>query len=73
MAEHDEITTTELPGVGERREFKTDAGECVGVIVHRGGDHELLVYDRKDPDACKLSLRLSGDDARRLGRLLSDD
>lgn len=67
------VRSTDLPGVGARREFKTADGECVGVIAHRGGDHELIVFDRKDPDACRLSLRLGAGDARRLARLLSGE
>lgn len=73
MAERESsgVRTTDLPGIGARREFRTAGGECVGVIAHRGGDHELIVYDRQDPDSCRLSLRLEADDARRLGRLLA--
>lgn len=65
-----DVTETRLPGVGVRHEFTTDAGERVGVISHRGGRRELLVYDRDDPDACTTVIRLSRGDTRTLAELL---
>ena len=47
-----EIRETQLPGVGVRHEFTTDSGQALGVISHRGGRKEILIYDRDDPDAC---------------------
>jgi TrkA domain protein len=67
MADVDE---TVLPGVGIRHEFTTSDGERVGVLVHRGGRRELLVYDQPDPDSCSTPLHLSTDDARTLAELL---
>ncbi len=66
------VRATHLPGVGEREEFMTSGGDCIGVVRHRGGDRELIVFSRDDPDACRLALRLRGDEARRLGALLGD-
>jgi TrkA domain protein len=65
-----EVTETQLPGVGVRHEFTTADGERVGVLVHRGGRRELIVYDQDDPDACRPPLRLSSGDARTLAELL---
>jgi len=66
-----EVIETQLPGVGVRHEFTTDAGERVGVLVRRGGRREILLYDDKsDPDACSTPLHLSADDARTLAELL---
>ncbi len=54
-----EITETNLPGVGVRHEFVTDSGQHVGVISHRGGRREILVYDRDDPDSCSMVVHLT--------------
>lgn len=65
-----EVTETQLPGVGVRLEFTTAGGTVVGVITHRTGRRELLVYDRADPDRCLAQIVLDGDDARTLAELL---
>ncbi len=64
------VEETQLPGVGVRHEFATEAGERVGVVVHRDGRREILVYDRADPDVCTTLLGLSTDDTRTLAELL---
>lgn len=65
-----DVTETQLPGVGVRYEFSTEADERVGVIVHRGGRREVVVYDTNDPDICRTVMRLSVDDTRTLSELL---
>jgi TrkA domain protein len=65
------VRTTPLPGVGERHDFATGRGETIGVVRHRNGDCELLVFSKTDLDACVVSLRLTGEDAGRLAALLS--
>jgi TrkA domain protein len=65
-----DIEQTDLPGVGTRYEFATRTGERVGVIVHRSGRRDLLLYDRGDPDACRDTVSLNDDDARTLSELL---
>ena len=67
-----DVRITHLPGVGDRDEFTTAEGECVGVVRHHGGDRELIVFSHDDPDACRFSLRLRGEDARRLAVLLGE-
>lgn len=67
-----DVRTTPLPGVGDTHEFTTDEGETLGVVRHRDGDREVIVRSREDPDACRLSLRLRGEDARLLARLLGE-
>jgi TrkA domain protein len=64
------IRETTLPGVGVRHEFKTEAGDHLGTITHRGGERDLLIFDRKDPDACATVLRLQEEDSRTLTELL---
>ena len=65
-----EVTETHLPGVGVRHEFTTSDGERVGVVSHRGGRRELVVYDQDDLDACSAILHLAPDDTRTLAELL---
>jgi TrkA domain protein len=65
-----DIEETPLPGVGVRHDFVTSSGVRVGVLVHRSGRRELLVYDRADPDSCVAVVRLDTDDAHALVELL---
>jgi TrkA domain protein len=65
-----EVTETQLPGVGVLYEFTTTDGERVGVLAHRGGRREILVYDRADPDTASTAFHLSSDDTRVLSELL---
>ncbi|MGH8906371.1 MAG: cation:proton antiporter regulatory subunit [Egibacteraceae bacterium] len=64
------IEETRLPGVGLLHSFVTKPGRRIGVLTHRSGYRELLVYDERDPDACRLSLRLDSDDSHTLADLL---
>lgn len=65
-----DVTETVLPGVGVRHEFTTADGERVGVLVHRNGRREVLVYDRSDPDSCSSRLELTSDESRTVAELL---
>jgi len=65
-----EVYETKLPGVGVRHDFVTEDGDRVGVIVHRSGRREIVVYDADDPDACSSMLDLTSSDTRVLGELL---
>lgn len=65
-----EVTETRLPGIGVRYDFRTSAGTPVGVLVHRTGRRDLLVYSRKDSDATEMSLALDAEDSRTLAELL---
>ncbi len=64
------IQETQLPGVGVRHDFATQEGERLGVITHRGGRRDLLIYDRRDPDACAMVVRLEDEDSHTLAELL---
>ncbi|HWC10877.1 MAG TPA: TrkA C-terminal domain-containing protein [Acidimicrobiales bacterium] len=65
-----DVTEVRLPGVGVRHEYTTSEGERIGVLSHRTGRREILVYDREDPDRCRSILHLSADDTRTLAELL---
>ena len=64
------VRETKLPGVGVKLEFTTEEGRIVGVLVHRDGRREILVYDDDDPDACSSSLELTAADTRTMSELL---
>jgi TrkA domain protein len=65
-----DIQETTLPGVGLRHDFTTRAGRQLGVVTHRTGRRDLLVYDRDDPDACQEVIQLTDDEADALAELL---
>lgn len=65
-----EVVEVLLPGVGVRYEFTTSDGERVGVLSHRSGWREIVVYGAGDPDRASALLHLSGDDTRTLVELL---
>jgi TrkA domain protein len=65
-----EIHETALPGVGVRYEVTTRAGARLGVVAHRHGRRDLLVYDRADPDAARESVTLTAAESAALALLL---
>lgn len=65
-----EVNETRLPGLGIRYDFVTGRGNRLGVLHHRTGRRELLVYDPKDPDACRDVIALNEDDSHTLAELL---
>lgn len=64
------IEETHLPGVGLRHDLTTRAGDRLGVITHRTGRRELLLYDRSDPDSCRDVVRLDEDEGHALAEVL---
>jgi TrkA domain protein len=64
-----DIQETTLPGVGLRHDFTTRAGRQLGVVTHRTGRRDLLVYDRGDPDACQEVVQLTDEEADTLAEL----
>jgi len=64
------VEHTHLPGVGDRSDFVTEAGERIGVVTMRDGRRELVFYDPRDTDRCVAVARLSEDDLRELAKLL---
>jgi len=41
-----EVERTALPGIGLRHVFTTSNGRRLGVVSHRSGRRDLVVYDR---------------------------
>lgn len=65
-----QVEETPLPGVGVRHDFTTKGGRRIGVVSHRTGRRELLLFAEDDPDACQVTLRLEEEDLRVLADLL---
>ncbi|GIU87933.1 MAG: potassium transporter TrkA [Acidimicrobiia bacterium] len=65
-----DVQETDLPGIGKRFDFETSSGARVGVIVHRTGRRDLLLYSRDDPDSCQTVLALSDADVLTLVEIL---
>jgi TrkA domain protein len=65
-----QVEETALPGIGVRQEIHTVAGRRVGVLTHRNGRRDLLLYDRRDPDACSEVVRLTDEEADALAEVL---
>lgn len=68
-----DVEETRLPGVGIRHDFVTGAGKRIGMLSHFSGRRELLIYDDRDPDACREIVELDEDDTRLLAELLGAD
>jgi TrkA domain protein len=66
------IEETKLPGVGVRHDFITKMGTRIGVIAHRAGHRELLIYDEDDPDQCQETVRLDEEESHALADLLGE-
>ena len=65
-----EVFETPLPGIGVRHEFMTSDGERLGVVTRRDGRRELLLYDREDPDSCRVTIELTPEEAASMVELL---
>jgi TrkA domain protein len=65
-----QVLETKLPGLGIKYEFVTSRGNRLGVVHHRTGRRELVVYDPEDPDAARDVVALSESDSRTLAELL---
>lgn len=65
-----EIFETPLPGVGVRYEFVTGRGRRLGVLVHRDGHRELLLYRKDDDDSCGDTVELEQSESAGLVELL---
>jgi TrkA domain protein len=65
-----DVNETLLPGVGLRYEFDNSDGDRIGVIAHRKGDFEVLVYASKDPDRARRVFRLTEREAEAMAQIL---
>lgn len=65
-----EVEETALPGIGLRYDFETRDGHRVGVVSHRSGRRELVVYDTDDPDTGRTLVSLTDEEGDTLAELL---
>lgn len=65
-----DIEQIALPGIGLRHEFTTHAGRRIGVVTHRSGRRDLIIYDKYDPDRACESVVLTDEEADALVELL---
>jgi TrkA domain protein len=65
-----EIEETHLPGLGIRYEFLTARGTRLGIVHHRTGRRELIVYHPDDPDASRDVIALDPEDSAALAEML---
>ncbi|WP_157249883.1 cation:proton antiporter regulatory subunit [Nonomuraea typhae] len=65
-----EVEQTALPGIGLRHEFTTQSGRRIGVVSHRTGRRDLVIYDKGDPDRACEAVQLNDDEADALSELL---
>jgi TrkA domain protein len=65
-----DVERTALPGIGLRHVFTTERGRRVGVVSHRSGRRDLVVYRRDDPDSAAEVVVLSVAEANGLAELL---
>lgn len=64
------VEQTTLPGIGVRHDLMTSSGRRIGVVSHRTGRRDLVVYDVDDPDAGLQSIPLTDDEAAALADVL---
>ncbi|MGA8116908.1 MAG: TrkA C-terminal domain-containing protein [Actinocatenispora sp.] len=59
-----------LPGIGVRHDMATASGRRIGVITHRSGQRDLILYDPDDPDESSDTVPLTDDEADALAVVL---
>lgn len=59
-----------LPGIGVRHDLATESGRRIGVITHRSGQRDLVLYDPDDPDESSDTVPLTDDEADALAVIL---
>ncbi|WP_431874036.1 cation:proton antiporter regulatory subunit [Micromonospora marina] len=64
------VEQTALPGIGVRHELLTESGRRLGVVSHRNGRRDLVLYDPDDPDSCQADIPLTDDEAEALADIL---
>lgn len=65
-----DVEQTALPGIGLRHEFTTQSGRRIGVVSHRTGRRDLVIYAKHDPDCASETVKLTDHEADTLVELL---
>ncbi|MFB4317696.1 cation:proton antiporter regulatory subunit [Actinomadura sp. 21ATH] len=64
------LDRTVLPKVGFLYAFTTTAGRRAGVVAHRDGRRDLVLYDPHDHDSVRCTVELTGTEPRTVAELL---
>jgi TrkA domain protein len=59
-----------LPGVGLRYEFTSHKGDRIGIVARRGGDFDVVLYAREDPDQARPVFCLTDEEAEAVAQIL---
>lgn len=65
-----EVREIELPGIGWKYALRTEDGERLTVIIHHTGHREIYYFD-EGADFPSHAVRLSDEEGRQLGAILS--
>ncbi|MEO3823842.1 cation:proton antiporter regulatory subunit [Actinomadura sp. B10D3] len=65
-----DVERTALPGIGLQHVMTTGRGRQIGVISHRSGRRDLVIYDKEDPDSCIATVALNPEEANAIAELL---
>jgi TrkA domain protein len=65
-----DVERIDLPGIGTSHVVTTARGRRIGIVSHRSGRRDLVVYDKEDPDTSVVSVALSADEANAIAEYL---
>ncbi|HTJ37986.1 MAG TPA: cation:proton antiporter regulatory subunit [Dactylosporangium sp.] len=65
-----DVERIDLPGIGTSHVVTTARGRRIGIVSHRTGRRDLVVYDKEDPDTSVVSVALSADEANAIAEYL---
>ncbi|MGI5242862.1 cation:proton antiporter regulatory subunit [Dactylosporangium sp. CA-139066] len=65
-----DVERIDLPGIGTSHVVTTGRGRRIGIVSHRNGRRDLVVYDTEDPDTSVVSVALSADEANAIAEYL---
>ena len=64
------VERTDLPGIGTSHVVTTARGRRIGIVSHRSGRRDLVIYDKEDPDTSVVSVALSVEESNALAEYL---
>ncbi|GGM24771.1 cation:proton antiporter regulatory subunit [Dactylosporangium sucinum] len=65
-----DVQRTDLPGIGTSHVVTTGRGRRIGIVSHRSGRRDLVIYDTEDPDTSIVSVALSAGEANAVAEYL---
>lgn len=64
------VRETPIPGLGIRYELDLESGRRIGVVAHRSGRRELVMYSQRDPDAVAAEMSFTPEECKVVADLL---